>query len=97
MIEKKEDLMLDVSQAHELKMAFRRNGWSKKDIKELSQGKKLGDVLDFIKNQTEVRQEMTDLNVLSKKLIREEINMKIVQKWMKSHLKTNNYYQIIHL
>ncbi|MFZ4648250.1 MAG: hypothetical protein ACOYMB_01290 [Patescibacteria group bacterium] len=41
-------LMLDVSQAHELKMAFRRNGWTNQDIKTLSEGSVLRRVLAFI-------------------------------------------------
>lgn len=41
-----DDLMLDVSQAHELKMAFRRNGWQKNsDIKRMCEGTFLADVL----------------------------------------------------
>lgn len=52
MSEKK--LMLDVSQAHELKLAFRRNGWTNADIKALSEGKFLADVLKLMKGQLEI-------------------------------------------
>lgn len=45
------DLMLDVSQAHELKLAFRRNGWKNSDIKALCEGDVLADVLKVIKGQ----------------------------------------------
>jgi len=49
------DLMLDVSQAHELKMAFRRHGYTNKDIKSLSEGNILGEVLKVIKGQSEIK------------------------------------------
>lgn len=43
-------LMLDVSQAHELKMAFRRNGWNNAQIKALSEREDiLKDVLQVVK------------------------------------------------
>jgi len=49
------DLMLDVSQASELKLAFRRNGdWTNADIKTLSEGTVLGDVLKVIRGQAEI-------------------------------------------
>lgn len=38
------ELMLDVSQAHELKMAFRRAGYSNTEIKRLCEGSALADV-----------------------------------------------------
>ncbi len=43
-------LMLDVNQAAELKMAFRRNGWTNSDIKLLSGGDTLKEVLSFMKS-----------------------------------------------
>jgi len=49
------DLMLDVSQAEELKFAFRRNNWTNKDIKVLSEGDILGKVLKVIKGQAEIK------------------------------------------
>lgn len=49
-----DDLMLDVSQAHELKMAFRRAGWSNKEIKTLSEGSVLSDVLKVIKGYAQI-------------------------------------------
>lgn len=49
------ELMLDVSQAHELKMAFRRNGWTNADIKALSEGNFLTDVLKLMNGQLEVK------------------------------------------
>lgn len=47
--------MLDVSQAAELKLAFRRNGWNNAEIKTLSEGNILGDVLKVIKGQAEIK------------------------------------------
>jgi len=49
------DLMLDVSQAVELKLAFRRHGWTNAQIKTLSEGDILGDVLKVIKGQAEIK------------------------------------------
>jgi hypothetical protein len=51
----KNDLMLDVSQAAELKLAFRRNGWNNAEIKTLSEGDILADVLKVIKGQAEIK------------------------------------------
>jgi len=45
---RRDDLMLDVSQAAELKMAFRRNGWTNAMIKDLSGGSVLTEVRDFL-------------------------------------------------
>lgn len=49
------DLMLDVSQAAELKLAFRRNGWNNAEIKTLSEGDTLAYVLKVIKGQAEIK------------------------------------------
>jgi hypothetical protein len=49
------DLMLDVSQAAELKLDFRRNGWNNAEIKTLSEGDILADVLKVIKGQAEIK------------------------------------------
>jgi hypothetical protein len=49
------DLMLDVSQAAELKLAFRRNGWNNAEIKTLSEGDILANVLKVIKGQAEIK------------------------------------------
>lgn len=49
------DLMLDVSQAAELKLAFRRNGWNNAEIKALSEGDILANVLKVIKGQAEIK------------------------------------------
>lgn len=49
------DLMLDVSQAAELKMAFRRNGYNNSQIKILSEGDLLGKVLQVITGQAEIK------------------------------------------
>jgi len=49
------DLMLDVSQAAELKLAFRRNGWNNAEIKTLSEGNILANVLQVIKGQAEIK------------------------------------------
>lgn len=62
---RKDELKLDVSQAAELKMAFRRGGWTKKDIKELSSGKTAKEVLVFMR---ELNDELRVLNNLSKKI-----------------------------
>lgn len=49
------DLMLDVSQAAELKLAFRRNGWNNAEIKNLSEGDILANVLRVIRGQAEIK------------------------------------------
>lgn len=49
------DVMFDVSQAVELKSAFCRNGWSNEEIKILSKGNILGEVLKVIKGQAEIK------------------------------------------
>lgn len=49
------DLMLDVSQAAELKLAFRRNGWNNAQIKTLSEGDILAKVLQVITGQAEIK------------------------------------------
>ena len=49
------DLMLDVSQAAELKMAFRRHGWTNAQIKTLSEGHILRDVLEVINGRSEIK------------------------------------------
>lgn len=49
------DLMLDVSQAAELKLAFRRHGWNNAEIKALSEGSILGEVLKVIKGQAFIK------------------------------------------
>lgn len=49
------DLMLDVSQAAELKLAFRRNGWNNAQIKTLSEGDILAQVLQVITGQAEIK------------------------------------------
>lgn len=48
-------LMLDVSQAAELKLAFRRNGWNNAEIKTLSEGDILAKVLQVINGQAEIK------------------------------------------
>ncbi len=61
-----DDLMLDVSQAHELKMAFRRNGWTNGDIKTLSEGDILTSVLDVIRGNSCVinNEELSAINII---------------------------------
>ena len=49
------DLMLDVSQAAELKLAFRRTGWNNAEIKTLSEGDILADVLKVIRGQAKIK------------------------------------------
>ncbi len=53
--------MLDVNQATELEMVFRRNGWGGEDIKDLTEGKKINELLSFIKDQKRVRKELRHL------------------------------------
>jgi len=48
------ELMLDVSQAVELKLAFRRCGWNNAQIKTLSEGDILAKVLQVIAGQAEI-------------------------------------------
>lgn len=49
------DLMFDVSQTAELKLAFRRNGWNNAEIKTLLEGGILANVLKVIKGQAEIK------------------------------------------
>lgn len=49
------ELMLDVSQAHELKLAFRRTGWNNAEIKKLSQGDLLSQVRLLVLGQAEIK------------------------------------------
>jgi hypothetical protein len=49
------DLMLDVSQAAELKMAFRRSNWTNEKIKRLSEGDMLARVLEVIEGRAEIK------------------------------------------
>jgi len=49
------ELILDVGQANELKLAFSRNGWTNADIKKLSEGDFLANVLKLMKGQLEVK------------------------------------------
>lgn len=46
---------MSTGQAHELAMAFGRNGWNSADIKKLSEGKKLERVLSVIRGKAEVK------------------------------------------
>ncbi|MEI7513396.1 MAG: hypothetical protein WCJ74_02115 [bacterium] len=48
-------LMLDVSQAHELKMGFRRHDWTNTLIKQLSEGENLGMVREFLLGRAEFK------------------------------------------
>ena len=61
---KDSQLMMDVSLAHELKMAFRRNGWKSSDIKNLSKKDTLSKVLKFLE---ENKEELRNMKVLVKK------------------------------
>lgn len=49
------ELMLDVGQANELKLAFRRNGWTNTDIKALSESNFLSEVLKVMKGYSEIK------------------------------------------
>ncbi len=48
------ELMLDVSQAHELKLAFRKGGWNKADIKKLCEGDLAARLLPVVKGLADV-------------------------------------------
>lgn len=50
-----QELMLDVGQANELKLAFRRHGWTNEEIKRLCEGTVLGDVRRVIRGEAEIR------------------------------------------
>ncbi|MEK9174963.1 MAG: hypothetical protein AAB795_00040 [Patescibacteria group bacterium] len=43
------ELMLDVGQANELKLAFRRAGYTNAEIKKMSEGELLADLLPLIR------------------------------------------------
>ena len=48
------ELMLDVGQANELKLAFRRAGWTNADIKKLCEGETLSQLLPFLKGDAKI-------------------------------------------
>lgn len=48
------DLMLDVGLANELKMSFRRNGWTERQIKKMTEGDFLAQVRRVLLNQAEI-------------------------------------------
>jgi len=48
------ELMLDVSQAHELKLAFRKGGWDNADIKKLCEGDLAGRLLPVVKGLADI-------------------------------------------
>lgn len=48
------ELMLDVGQANELKMAFRRHGYAAEDVKKLGEGDFLAQVLLIIRGRAEI-------------------------------------------
>lgn len=58
------ELMLDVALAAELKSGFRRNGWTKADIKELTKKDTLGKVLSFL---NENKNQLVEINAKEKK------------------------------
>lgn len=45
---------LDVGQANELKLAFRRNGWTNEDVKKMSEGDLLAKLLPVVRGRAEV-------------------------------------------
>lgn len=49
------DLRLDVSQAHELKLAFRRAGWTNADIKKSCEGDMLFRILPVVRGHAEIK------------------------------------------
>ncbi len=49
------DLMLDVGAANELKMSFRRNGYTEADVKKLGEGDFLASVLKVLRGQCEIK------------------------------------------
>lgn len=50
-----DEFVLDVGQAHELKLAFKRNGWSNEEIKTLSMGDNLRLVRECILGNAEIK------------------------------------------
>lgn len=48
------ELMLDVGQANELKLAFRRNGWTNADVKKFSEGDLAAKLLSVIRGFADV-------------------------------------------
>jgi hypothetical protein len=58
------ELMLDVGQANELKLAARRNGWDNSDLKRLSEGDLLARLLPVVRGLGEVKivKHMIDLD-----------------------------------
>ncbi|MEK7520197.1 MAG: hypothetical protein AAB581_03090 [Patescibacteria group bacterium] len=48
------ELMLDVGQANELKLAFRRAGWTNRDVKRLTEGFTLEHILPIVRGYAEV-------------------------------------------
>lgn len=61
---KDNELMLDVGQANELKLAFRRNGWTNADVKNLCDGDKLAKILHVLRGHSWVGfdQDLIDLD-----------------------------------
>lgn len=61
---KDNELMLDVGQANELKLAFRRNGWTNADAKKLCDGDTLAKILHIVRdnNMAKVGQHLIDLD-----------------------------------
>lgn len=59
------DLRLDVSQAHELKLAFRRAGWTNADIKKSCEGDMLFRILPVVRGHAEIKliEHLIDLDV----------------------------------
>src|SRR3989344_599286 len=55
MTEQDTELMLDVGQANELKLAMRRNGWRNADIKELCRGNTLSGVLSIVRGKAKIK------------------------------------------
>ncbi len=51
---KDNELMLDVGQANELKLAFRRNGWSNADVKKLCEGDMAAKILPVVREHGRV-------------------------------------------
>lgn len=62
------NLILGAGQSHELELAFRRNGWTNADIKALSEGGILGEVLEVIKKRAQIvySEHLIDKKVLPK-------------------------------
>ena len=59
------ELMLDVGQANELKLAFRRHGWSNAEIKKLCKGNLLAHLLPLVREYGNITAVMTTQHLIN--------------------------------